>query len=91
MARTDLSQLADLAPLLDEIRTWPAIEERSPGTFYCRKRPFLHFHCNADRRRADVRTDDGWVEVDLDDPERDRLRQVLWVEHQSRVAPQVSQ
>jgi hypothetical protein len=91
VARTDLSLLADLTPLLDEVRTWPAVEERAPGTFYCRSKPFLHFHCNQHRRRADVRTDAGWVEVDLDDSDQPRLRQVLLAEHQSRVSPQVSQ
>lgn len=91
MAHTDLSLLADLAPLLDEVRKWPAVEERSPGTFYCRKQPYLHFHCNAERRRADVRTADGWVQVDLDDSEQGYLLQVLRAEHQARVSPHVSQ
>jgi hypothetical protein len=36
--------LADLAPLLERLRTLTALIERTPGTFYLRSSAFLHFH-----------------------------------------------
>jgi hypothetical protein len=61
--------LADLAAVLAEVRTWPGVVETKPHVFYVRRDPFLHFHLLSDgRRRADVKTRAGWVQVDLPVP-----------------------
>lgn len=44
------------------------MEDRGGGTFYLRRRPYLHFHVGHDSRRADVRLAEGWVEFDLPEP-----------------------
>jgi hypothetical protein len=36
--------LDDIADVLADVRTWPGIIEKSPGVFYARRNPFLHFH-----------------------------------------------
>ena len=89
MARTDPGALADLADVLDDVRQWPAVVERSTGTFYCRNQPFMHFHVGKGGRRVDVRTGEGWVQQPLDPPAspaaRDELRRLLQQEHARRV------
>ena len=81
MPRIDPSRLDDLAEILEEVRGWDGVEDRSGGTFYLRNRPFLHFHAGRDSRRADVRGGEGWTQVDLPEPapagSRRRLRQAL--------------
>ncbi len=64
MAHCPADRLCDLAPLLDEIRAWPAVDERKPGVFYVKRTPFLHFHLSADGERwADARTGEtAWRE-----------------------------
>ena len=52
----------------------PSVEDRGGGTFYLRRRPFLHFHAGRQSRRADVRAADGWVEIDLPEPLPERAR-----------------
>ena len=36
--------LDDIADVLADLRGWPGIVEKSPGVFYARRNPFLHFH-----------------------------------------------
>lgn len=60
--------------MLAEVRSWPGVEERSFGTFYVRRRPYLHFHVGRDSRRADVRQSSGWLQIELPEPLPDRAR-----------------
>lgn len=68
MSRVDPARLDDLADVVGQVRTWEGVEDRGGGTFYVKRKPFLHFHAGRDSRRADVRRLDGWVEVDLPEP-----------------------
>ena len=77
MARTDPARLSDLQDGLDMFRSWDGIEDRGGGTFYLRRKPFLHFHAGRDHRRADVRGPEGWTEVDLPEPSSAAARRRL--------------
>jgi hypothetical protein len=77
VSRIDDLRLADVDDVLAEVRSWSGIEDRGGGTFYLRRKPFLHFHAGADSRRADVRTAKGWVEVDLPEPANSEVKQRL--------------
>jgi hypothetical protein len=61
--------LDDIADVLARLRRWPGVVENSPGVFYARRQPFLHFHLVEDgRRRADVKGRTGWTSLDLPRP-----------------------
>ena len=63
------SLLDDIADVLADVRSWPGIVEKSPGVFYSRRQPFLHFHLvEGGRRRADVKGYAGWTSLDLPRP-----------------------
>jgi len=49
------STLNALSPLLERIRTYEELVERSPGVFYRKSKPFLHFHEDPAGIFADVR------------------------------------
>jgi hypothetical protein len=70
MAHCPFERLADLREVLDEIRGWPAIREASPGVFYVKRMPFLHFHVDKEGRRwADARLGADWgPEIDVPEP-----------------------
>jgi hypothetical protein len=91
MSRIDPARLADLEEVLDEVRSWSGVDDRGGGTFYLRKKPFLHFHAGHGSRRADVRRADGWKQIDLPEPApagvRRRFQAVLRAEYSERVAP----
>lgn len=63
MAHTHIEDLQDLHTVLEQIRQWPGIIERSPGIFYLKRLPFLHFHTKENRRWADVRAGKNWGEL----------------------------
>ena len=90
VARLDLARLDDLSVVLNELRSWPGVDEPSPATFYVKSQPFLHFHVGADSRRADVKCADGWEQVDLPEPcpagVARRLHRLLSVEYRRRTA-----
>jgi hypothetical protein len=68
-------RLDDLVDLLAEVRTWPGVMEKKPGIFDLRRQPFLHVHLiRGERRRADVKGQAGWVQVDLPHPASPRWR-----------------
>jgi hypothetical protein len=73
----DPGRLRDLDDVLQEVGGWDAVEDRGGGTFYLRRKPFLHFHAGHDTRRADVRSADGWVQVDLPEPSTAAVRRQL--------------
>jgi hypothetical protein len=70
MAHCPFERLADLKPVLDEVRGWPGVREASPGVFYVKRTPFLHFHVNREGRRwADARSGKDWgAEIDVPEP-----------------------
>ena len=69
MAHCPPALLDDVADVLTEIRRWPGIAEKSPGVFYARRQPFLHFHLvEGGQRRADVKGQAGWTSLDLPHP-----------------------
>jgi hypothetical protein len=74
--------------VLREVGGWDGIEDRGGGTFYLRRKPFLHFHAGSASRRADVRRADGWEQIELPEPVpavvRRRLLAVLRDEYATR-------
>jgi hypothetical protein len=61
--------LDDIADVMAGVRTWPGVIEKSPGVFYARRQPFLHFHLvEGGRRRADVKGRAGWTSLELPRP-----------------------
>ena len=75
MAHCPPAELADLADLLAEVRSWAGIVEKSPAVFYVRRQPFLHFHRARDgRRRGDIKGANGWLAFDLTRPVSTRKR-----------------
>lgn len=61
MGHCAYSELADLEDILTELRTWDSVRERSPGVFYVKTKPFLHFHSNRSGERwADARRGLTW-------------------------------
>ena len=56
--------LANIEPLLHEIRAIPDRKERKTGCFYRKTRAFLHFHEDGEKMFADVR---------LQEPDFERL------------------
>jgi hypothetical protein len=69
MAHCPPALLNDIADVLADLRRWPGIVEKSPGVFYARRQPFLHFHLvEGGRRRADVKGRSGWTSLDLPRP-----------------------
>jgi hypothetical protein len=70
--------LDDIADVLADVRSWPGIVEKSPGVFYARRQPFLHFHLvKGGRRRADVKGRAGWTSLDLPRPIAPTRRRAL--------------
>ena len=48
------------------ITSLAGIREKSPGIFYLKTIPFLHFHDQDGKRWADVKTLDGWRHLAID-------------------------
>jgi hypothetical protein len=78
MAHCPVELLDDLGDLLAEVRRWAGVKEHSPGVFYMRREPFLHFHLlKGGRRRGDIKGSRGWVSLDLPRPISATRRQML--------------
>lgn len=60
MAHASSENLRGIADVLGAIRALPDIQERRPGIFYVRGRPFLHFHVRGDDRWADAKIGMVW-------------------------------
>ena len=91
MAHCPPELLDDLAGVLAEVRAWPGVVEKSPGVFYARSQPFLHFHLfEGTRRRADVKGRDGWTSLDVPRPisaaKRLALRRLLRARYRELVS-----
>jgi hypothetical protein len=61
MARLRADDLERLGPLLAELRRWPTLRERSPGTFTWRGGALLHFHSFTTGLVADVKAEGAWL------------------------------
>ena len=59
--------LARLDDLLTPLRRYRALVEKRPGVFYRRGRAFLHFHEDPAGLFADIRPDDAWVRLPVND------------------------
>jgi hypothetical protein len=78
MAHCPPEQLDDLDDVLAELRALPHVVERSPGVFYLRREPFLHFHLLAGGgRRADVKSLADWVPIEVPRPASASVRRAL--------------
>jgi hypothetical protein len=78
MAHCPVERLDDLGDVLAEVRSWAGVNEDTPGVFYVRREPFLHFHLFKDgRRRGDIKGSRGWVSLDLPRPISATRRQML--------------
>ena len=84
MAHCPYAQLHDLEPVLRKIRTWPAVREPSPGVFYVRRLPFLHFHIHEDRRWADARCGLTWGSQLRIDPGSDSAKRERFLKKAER-------
>jgi hypothetical protein len=91
VAHCPLELLADLADVLAEVRTWRGVSEKHPAVFYLRREPFLHFHLfPGPRRRADVKGERGWFQLELPRTMTDRARRALGRELRRRYAERTS-
>jgi len=73
--------LRDLRDVLADLRTWADVVEKKPGVFYLCRQPFLHFHLlTGNRRRADIKGQTAWTQLDLPRPISAIRRQAL-LEH----------
>ena len=59
MRHARAEDLVGIEPLLAEIRRYPDLTERGPGTFYKKSHAFLHFHEDPAGLFADVRLAPG--------------------------------
>jgi hypothetical protein len=60
MGHARYSDLRDLDDVLEAIRELPGISEPTPGIFYLRRVPFLHFHTKDRARWADAKVGLVW-------------------------------
>jgi hypothetical protein len=59
----NLTTLDRIAPLLEVLRTHPALRELRPTVFQLNDRDFLHFHDEPEGIFADVRLKSGFVRL----------------------------
>ena len=60
MGHAHYDELRDLEDVFAMIRALPGISEPTAGTFYLRRKPFLHFHTKAGARWADAKVGASW-------------------------------
>jgi hypothetical protein len=60
MKHATAAALDRLTRLLAEVRQFERVKEKSRGVFYCRSKPFLHFHEDPAGLFADLRTGADW-------------------------------
>lgn len=68
VSRATKTTLAQLAPLLDEVRAIgiDGLIEKANGAFYQRRNGILHFHEDRDGVHADVKVGGEWQRVRVD-------------------------
>jgi hypothetical protein len=74
-ARPD--DLVALEPLLERLRGFDQLVERTPGSFYWKSKGFLHFHIDGD---------DVWCDVKLNGATFDRVRVTTKAERRKLVS-----
>jgi len=84
--------LDDLADIFAAVRGWESVVEKKPGVFYARRLPFLHFHlAEGGQRRADIKSQAGWLPFDLPRPlsaaRRRQFERALKAHHAERIRP----
>lgn len=52
-----------LEPLLQKIRCFDSLQEKSRGVFYRKSQAFLHFHEDPSGLFADIRITDDWTRM----------------------------
>jgi hypothetical protein len=78
MGHTQSKALKDLEGELAIIRTLPGLKEKSPGIFYFKSTPFLHFHDKDGDRWADVKIQNKWAKIGIAfDPSKSARTQFL--------------
>ncbi len=65
MGHTKPDDLKDLQELLNVVRKWTDIKEKSQNVFYIKSKPFLHFHDKDGHRWADVMNGNKGVSLDI--------------------------
>lgn len=65
MAHIKPEKLNDLAREFDIIRAIPGVKEKSPGIFYFKSKPLLHFHEEGERRFCHLKRGDKWLELEV--------------------------
>jgi hypothetical protein len=73
MKHAGSAALARLAAVLANLRARPLLREKRPGIFYAKGRAFLHFHEDPAGLFADLRQDDNWLRLPVND-RKDRAR-----------------
>ena len=74
-ARPD--DLVAIEPLLEQLRSFDELVERTPGSFYLRSKGFLHFHVDGD---------DYYCDAKLYGPTFDRVRATTKAEQRTLLA-----
>jgi hypothetical protein len=72
--------VADIEPILTELRSWPELTEGGLEHFALDGKQFLHFHCGWDDRRADVKLGDTWgppIPIPLGGPQPAAVASIL--------------
>ena len=59
MKHAGLAALDQIEPLLERLRAFEGLKERSRGVFYLKSKAFLHFHEDPAGLFADLRARDG--------------------------------
>ncbi len=60
MAHCPPEQLADIHDIVDEVRSWERVVEKSFACFYIKAKGFMHFHVKGGERWADARCGKDW-------------------------------
>ena len=60
MAHARYADLRDLEDVLEVIRKMPGVTEPTPGIFYLKRVPFLHFHTKDGARWASAKIGSSW-------------------------------
>jgi hypothetical protein len=65
--------IAQLEPLLVQLRGYSELNEKRPGVFYLKSRAFLHFHEDAKGLFADVKLTDDFARVPVSTDKQQRM------------------
>ncbi|MBW7876823.1 MAG: hypothetical protein H3C47_12640 [Candidatus Cloacimonetes bacterium] len=57
--------IQNLDSLISEIRLFPGLKEKKPGTFYFKSQAFLHFHEHGEQLFADIKMNGDWVRYEV--------------------------